>query len=311
MPAEDFLRVTELISHCQRPSEITVVMTGGEPLLRSDIAAVGLKLRAQGYHWSLVTNGFNLTPIRLNDLINAGLGAITVSLDGLAAQHNWLRNNPDSFRRAIEAIHLIAKNRRLNADAVTCVNQRNINLLPDIQEILAETGIRKWRLFTITPIGRAAGIDDLTLTGEQLNYMLTFIEKNRKSGIIPEASFSCESYLGNYEGKAREGFFFCRAGIHIGSILADGGISACPNIDRSLVQGNIYQDDFNEIWEKGFLPFRNRSWMKVHECSVCDQYRYCEGNGMHWWDFEVQRMYGCNYQKIHSSVKGPGFQKTF
>ncbi|MFA5816968.1 MAG: TIGR04133 family radical SAM/SPASM protein [Bacteroidales bacterium] len=305
MPAEDFLGVTELISHVQNPSEITVVMTGGEPLLRSDLADVGRKLRDQGYRWSLVTNGYNLTHNRLNELANAGLGAITVSLDGLATQHNWLRNNPDSFRRATEAIRLVARNRRLNADVVTCVNQRNINLLPEIQEILGDTGIRKWRLFTITPIGRAAGIDDLSLSGEQLNYLLTFIEKNRKSRMIPEASFSCESYLGNYEGKAREGFFFCRAGIHIGSILADGGISACPNIDRNLVQGNIYRDDFNEIWDKRFLPFRNRTWTKIHECSGCGQYRYCEGNGMHWWDYEGQRMYGCNWQKAQSqsSVK--------
>lgn len=302
MPAEDFLRATESISHFQKPSEITVVMTGGEPLLRMDLAEVGRKLRAQGYRWSLVTNGYNLTPGRFNELVNAGLGAITVSLDGPAAQHNWLRNNPDSYHRAVEAIRMIAKNTRLNADVVTCVNKRTISLLPEIQDILTETGILKWRLFTITPIGRAAGIEDLALSGEQLNQLLAYIELNRKSGMIPEASFSCESYLGSYEGKARDGFFFCRAGIHIGSILADGSISACPNIDRNLVQGNIYQDDFNEIWEKRFLTFRNRSWTKIHECSACDQYRYCEGSGMHWWDYEGQRMYGCNFQKMQENL---------
>jgi len=300
MPAEDFLHVTELIRHRQKPSEITVVMTGGEPLLRADLADIGRRLRAQGYRWSLVTNGYNLTPDRLNELMNAGLGAITVSLDGTAAPHNWLRNNPDSFRRAVGAIRLVARQSRLNADVVTCVNQKNIDLLPEIQEILTETGILKWRLFTITPIGRAAGMSELLLSGEQLNQLWSFIEQNRKSGKVPEASFSCESYLGKFEGKAREGFFFCRAGIHIGSVLADGSISACPNIDRSLVQGNVYRDDFNEIWERRFLPFRNRSWTKIHDCSVCDQYRFCEGNGMHWWDYDGQKMFGCNYLKANS-----------
>jgi radical SAM protein with 4Fe4S-binding SPASM domain len=304
MPAEDFLQVTEVISHSQNPSEITVVMTGGEPLLRADIGDIGRKLRAQGYRWSLVTNGFNLTPGRLSELVTAGIGAITVSLDGPEIQHNWLRNNPDSYRRAIESIRLISKNKRLNSDVVTCVNKRNINLLPEIQNILSETGIGQWRLFTITPIGRAAGIEDLSLSGEQLNDLLTFIEKNRKSKAIPEASFSCESYLGAFEGKVRDGFFFCRAGIHIGSILADGGISACPNIDRNLVQGNIYRDNFNEVWEKRFLPFRNRSWTRIHECSACDHYKYCEGNGMHWWDYDGQRMHGCNFQKVQSSMNG-------
>jgi radical SAM protein with 4Fe4S-binding SPASM domain len=297
MPADDFLKVTESISRNQNAGEITVVLTGGEPLLRNDLADIGRRLRSQGFRWSLVTNGYLLEPKRLNELLNAGLGAITVSLDGPAAEHNWLRNNPNSYRRAVETIRLVARARRLNSDVVTCVNQRNIGLLPEIQEILSKTGIRKWRLFTITPIGRAAGIDDLSLSGDQLNQLFRFIENNRNSGDLPEASFSCESYLGNFEGKARDGYFFCRAGIHIGSVLADGGISACPNIDRKLVQGNIYKDDFNRVWEEEFLPFRDREWTKIHECSNCNQYRYCGGNGMHWWDYEERRMHGCNYLK--------------
>jgi len=298
MPAEDFLHVTEQISRFQNPEEITVVLTGGEPLLRSDLTSTGRRLREQGYRWSIVSNGYLITPVLLNQLVNAGMGAITISLDGPPNEHNWLRNNPDSYRRAYEAIIQVARHRRLNADVVTCVNKRNIDRLPEIQELLSETGIRHWRLFTITPIGRAADMDDLILTGDQLKYLLSFIEDNRKKQSIPEASFSCESYLGAYEGRLRDGYFFCRAGIHIGSILADGGISACPNIDRNLVQGNIYSDDFNDIWENRFLPFRNRDWTRIHECSACDQYRYCEGNGMHWWDYDHQRMLGCNYQKV-------------
>ncbi|MCX6224241.1 MAG: radical SAM protein, partial [Bacteroidia bacterium] len=121
MPVEDFLHVTEMISKDQNPAEITVVMTGGEPLLRSDLAYAGRKLRSQGFRWSLVTNGYLLTPGRLDELVNAGLGAITVSLDGLATQHNWLRNNPDRYQRAIEAIRLIATKKSLKTEEVTCV----------------------------------------------------------------------------------------------------------------------------------------------------------------------------------------------
>ncbi len=301
MPSKDFLKVTELVSRKHHPRDITVVMTGGEPLLRNDLADIGKKLRAQGFRWSLVTNGYLLEPRRLNELINAGLGAITISLDGPAEQHNWLRVNPDSYRRAIEAIRLVARAGRLTADVVTCVNQKNIGLLPRIQEILTETGIRKWRLFTITPIGRAADIEDFNLTGEQYYQLLQFIEQNRNSVSFPEATFSCESYIGKFENKAREGFFFCRAGIHIGSILANGDISACPNIDRTLVQGNIYQDDFTDIWENKFQPFRNRDWTKINGCADCNQYRYCEGNGIHWWDYENRRILLCNYSKMKQS----------
>lgn len=298
MPAEDFLNTVRSISSAQNPADITVVMTGGEPLLRRDLPDIGRELRKMGFRWSLVTNGFALEPGLLNELLNAGLGAITVSLDGPPEEHNWLRNHPDSYRRAIEAIRLVARAGRLNADVVTCVNRRNIDKLHEIKALLTETGIRKWRLFTITPIGRAAGIEEMALNGEQFSQLLSFIVNDRQSGALPEASFSCESYTAQFEGKARDGFFFCRAGIHIGSILADGSISACPNIDRQLVQGNIYTDDFNKIWEEKFQPYRNRDWTKVNGCEGCNHYRYCGGSGMHQWNYEEKRLLGCHLSPV-------------
>lgn len=300
MPAADFLRVTKEIAKTHPPGDITVVMTGGEPLVRKDLAEVGLELRRQGFRWGLVTNGWLLTAERLTELLNAGLGAITISLDGPESEHDWLRNHSGSHRKALEAIRLVAKAKRINADVVTCVNQRTIGLLKETESILRDTGIQNWRLFTITPIGRAAGMEELQLNGNQLRQLLDFIQANRMEKRVPRASFSCESYVGPYEGEVRDGFFYCRAGVHIGSILADGGISACPNIDRDLVQGNIYQDDFNTIWEKRFLPFRNRSWTHIHACSACDQYRYCGGNGLHWWAYDRQEMYGCNWLKMNT-----------
>jgi radical SAM enzyme (rSAM/lipoprotein system) len=298
MPSEDFLKVTASIAKVYNPADITVVLTGGEPLLRKDLEQVGLSLRKQGFRWGLVTNGYQMTYERINTLVNAGMGAVTVSLDGLRDDHNWLRGNPDSFRRAAEAIRLVARQSRLNSDVVTCVNRRNIHALSDIQNLLTETGIRNWRLFTISPIGRAAQEPDFQLTDEEFRYLMEFIAQNRRKSEVPQAAFSCESYIGPYEGVARDGYFFCRAGIHIGSVLADGSISACPNIDRTLVQGSIYDDDFCEVWDQRFQPFRNRSWTCVDGCAECKHYRFCEGGGMHEWDYETRSLRRCNAKKL-------------
>jgi len=303
MDPELFLSVTEKIAQHHNPRDITVVLTGGEPLLRKDLAQIGRRLREQGFRWGLVSNGFILSSQRLNELLGAGLGAITISLDGLADDHNWLRNHPDSHRRALEAIRLVAGQKRLNADVVTCVNQRTIHSLKNIELQLAETDIRNWRLFTISPIGRAALEPDLQLTNDQCKVMMEFIRHNRRNGLNPKAAFSCEAYTGSYEGQVRDGFFFCRAGIHIGSILCDGSISACPNIDRSLVQGNIHTDDFNEVWEHRFQPFRNRSWTLQTSCAGCKHYRYCGGGGLHDWDYSNQHLRKCNFRKLHDIDK--------
>ena len=47
-------------------------------------------------------------------------------------------------------------------------------------------------------------------------------------------------------------------------------------------QGNIYKDDFWDVWENCFESYRNREWMRKQEpCNNCKLFRYCEGGGMH------------------------------
>jgi radical SAM protein with 4Fe4S-binding SPASM domain len=126
---------------------------------------------------------------------------------------------------------------------------------------------------------------------------MDFIVATRKEGRI-DCKFSCEAYVGTYERKVRDWFYFCRAGITIGSILIDGSISACPNIDRSYVQGNIYQDDFLDVWENRFLPFRDRAWMKQGLCADCKVYKNCLGGAMHLHTKDNGEIMVCHYNKI-------------
>lgn len=53
-----------------------IVISGGEPLMRKDLADVGKALKSRGYPWGMVTNGLALTEERFNELIAflVGLG---------------------------------------------------------------------------------------------------------------------------------------------------------------------------------------------------------------------------------------------
>ncbi len=279
MPLEDLLRALEPLQGKYKRNTTIVAITGGEPLLRPDLADCGRALPNRGFRWGIVTNGMLYDEAMHQTLIQAGLGAITVSLDGLEDTHNWLRNNPLSFKKALNALRIISQS-HLAYDVVTCVHQRNLSELPMLKELLLANGIKHWRLFTIAPIGRAAQNDELQLRGEQIKQMLQFIADTRKEGHI-DLKFSCEAYTGDYEERVRDSYFFCRAGINIGSILIDGSISACPNINRSFAQGNIYHDDLMDVWENRFEKMRDRSWMKCGPCANCNDYKQCLGGAMH------------------------------
>lgn len=296
MPAEDFLRVVDSLTPHVNPHEVNIVITGGEPLVRDDLEQVGLALYRRGYPWGMVTNGLFLTAERLQSLLAAGLHAITVSLDGFADDHNWLRGHPDSYACAMNAIRLLAQEREVKWDVVTCVNRRNYPYLEQFKDALYEAGVRRWRLFTIFPVGRAAHYPEFQLDDRDFKGLMDFIARTRHEDKLC-VSYGCEGFLGNYEGEVRDGFYTCNAGISVASVLADGSISACPSIRADYHQGNIYRDDFMDVWQHRFQPFRDRSWTKTDPCADCSFFRYCEGNGMHLHDGDGHLLF-CHLERL-------------
>lgn len=281
MPKEDFLRVIdeEVTPHVDT-HKVMIIISGGEPTMRKDLAEIGRELNKREYPWGMVTNGLALTAERFHELRKAGLRSITVSLDGLEEDHVWLRQHPLAFEGACRAIRLCAAEKGLTWDVVTCVNQRTVDKLPRIRDLLWSLGVRNWRLFGIDPMGRAAENPELILTDEQFRKMLDFIVAEREAG--RHVSYSCEGFLGDYEGKVRDYLYQCAAGVSVASILIDGSISACTSIRGRYYQGNIYRNSFWRVWEEEFKPYRDRSWMrKMEPCKDCKVFDYCEGNGMH------------------------------
>ncbi|MCG6187055.1 TIGR04133 family radical SAM/SPASM protein [Maribellus maritimus] len=296
MPVEDFINAIDDIKEIVDPHKTMIVFTGGEPLLRKDLEVCGQQLYKREFPWGIVSNGLQLSANRLESLLNVGMRAVTISLDGLENSHNWLRGNRNSFQQAVKSIALLSKVNGLGFDVVTCVNQKNFDELPLLKKVLLENGVKQWRLFTVFPVGRAKVHNELQLPPKQFRQLFDFIAAERKKGDI-KINYGCEGFLGNYESEVRDNLFFCRAGINIASVLIDGSISACPNLKDNFVQGNIYADSFREIWEKNYSIFRNREWLKTGECELCEYFKYCEGSGMHLRD-EMGNLLFCHYKRI-------------
>ncbi len=280
MPKEDFFRVLDGIAAHTDPHKVFVIVSGGEPTMRPDLEECGRGIYSRGFPWGMVTNAYGLTPERYSGLLKSGLHSMTISLDGLKENHDWLRGRENSFERASRAIKMVVDSNAIAFDVVTCVNRRNFKELSQLKEHLISLGLKEWRLFSIFPTGRAALDPDLQLPADMYRGMLDFIVETRKEGRI-KASYGCEGFLGHYEGEVRDHFFTCQAGVTVGSVLIDGSISACTSIRSDYHQGNIYQDDFWDVWQNRFQPYRDRSWMKKDECGECKWWKWCEGNGMH------------------------------
>ena len=297
MPLENFLRVVdEQITPNVDPHKVMIVISGGEVLVRKDLERAGLELYRRGYPWGIVTNALALTPERFENLLRAGLHSISVSFDGFEEQHNYIRRNPHSYQRALDALRMIAADGTVAYDAVTCVTGALVPRLNEMKELLIANGIKHWRIFTIFPVGRAADDPTLRLTDEQFREVMEFIRRTRREGRI-DLTYACEGFLGGYETEVRDSFYYCSAGVTTASIRVDGAISGCTSIRSNFDQGNIYRDNFWEVWSSRYEPFRDRSWARRDECADCRMFRYCQGGGMHLRD-EEGKLLMCHYKRL-------------
>lgn len=155
MPKEDFLKVLDGIAAKTDPHKVFVIISGGEPLMRRDIEECGRAIYEKGFPWGMVTNALHLTPQRWQGLLRAGIHSMAISLDGLEPEHNWMRGNDQSFQMVSQAIDMLVATEGFLFDIVTCVNLRNYSKLNDIKEFLIGKGVKRWRLFTVFPVGRA------------------------------------------------------------------------------------------------------------------------------------------------------------
>ena len=286
------------------PREITFAIIGGEPLVREDIVEVGAFSAELGYNWGITTNGMLLTDKKIAQLKNANLKTISVSLDGLEAHHDELRNLKGSHKIVTRGIkRLMADRFFLSFDIICCVNGLNVNHLAEFVEELIELGVPRVRFTPIFSHGRASENPHLILKDDDLRKLLTFITQYRVSGDRRiEVTLSEEGYYGaEFECQIRDDLHYCGSGVQIGTILHNGKVMGCPSVSRKFIEGSIKKKSFMEIWNNKFYKYRaGKEKMFESQCKGCEDWVLCEGGGFHLLDQKNCEGTLCQYEKIQT-----------
>ena len=281
--------------------KIMVAVTGGEPLLRSDLFDVMREVRAMGFPWGMVTNGMLVNESIIAKCREAGMRTATVSIDGIGEVHNWLRCNKKSFKNATRALKLLTEGGFDVVDVITCVHRGNVDQLDEIYDLIRNLGAFGWRIFTIFPKGRAACASDLAVDAELLVRVLDFVKTKRGENCNWPINYSEEGYLGSdWDRKVRDLPFYCGAGINVGGLLCDGSYSACPSLSREWIQGHVDELSFSEAWETRYQNMRNRRWMQNNFCGSCPDWKNCQASSLHLWDWSSDRPSICHLRMLES-----------
>ncbi len=311
MPLEDFIKVLDDVKAKNKAKYLTVCITGGEPLLRSDLEQAGEEITRRGFFWGIATNAMLLTKERFDSLTKAGMRSLSLSFDGFEEEHNYLRQNPKSYENACNALKFLVeyeKNHDFIFDVVTCVHKGNLEILPKLRDDLIHRGLKRWMIYTIFPEGRARK-NDLSVSASEYKRIMDFIVETRSyrnpEGKSIDVTYPCEGYLGDYELKVRDYYYYCSSGINTASIMCDGSCTGCLCVrSKDFVQGNIYDENknvinsFMDIWNTKYQIFRNRSWAKQGKCKNCKKWKFCLGGGIHLYHDINSGPAWCNYELV-------------
>ena len=265
-----------------------ICITGGEPLLREGFYEILSYAHQLGFAWGMTTNGTLITKDVAKKLAQAGMATVSVSLDGLREQNDMLRQTPGGYDRALQGIrNLVELKAFRHVQVTTVVHHKNIGDLPGLFQVLEGIDIDSWRIVNMEPIGRALQYPELMLTKEDYKKLFQYIREMRENDY--PVCYGCSHYLGTEtEAEVRDWYFNCMAGTQVASIMANGDVGACLDIERrpETIQGNVYKERFTDIWRSRFAFFRQDFSAKNETCAACPDRCFCMGDSLHSWDYD-------------------------
>ncbi len=162
LTTDEGLRLLDRLSAFDSPT-IHLVLTGGDPLKRSDLFTLIEQGRARGLAVSVAPSGTPLlTPAEIACFKRSGVEAISLSLDGsTAARHDAVRGVAGCFDRTINAARAAAAV-GLPFQLNTLVSEETLGDLPAIYGVAFALGAARWSLFFLVAVGRGTVLRPVT-----------------------------------------------------------------------------------------------------------------------------------------------------
>ena len=257
-----------------------LILSGGEPLLRQDLAEIAHYAAANGATVVVGTNGTLLTDGRIAALKQAGVQGVAVSVDSLRPSYH------DNFRHGRGALAdvQVALGRlsaaRLDFIVQTAVTKGNRPELERLVAWSAEQGAVCFNCYFLVSTGRGASLNDLApVDYEAVLADLARWERAYRGRMLVRAKCAPhfmrhvhqsdpDSPVLNYQTRCPCGTQYCR-------ITPDGKLTPCPYLPE--VAGDLRVQSFADIWRSAPLFRRLREGPLEGKCGVCEYRALCGG----------------------------------
>lgn len=237
-------------------TEVTLI--GGEAYLRKDWLDIAAEIVRCGMYCSVTTGGYGISATLAERMKEAGIGSVSVSVDGMEHSHNAQRGKKDSWQYAFESMRHL-RNAGIAVTANSQVNRLSAAEYPLLYEALVKAGATGWQIAMTVPMGNAADNSHLLLQPSELlvfhPVLAHLAERGLRENFVIQIGNNF-GYYGPYEklfrsyGDYDDWAFWrgCSAGMGAIGIESDGTIKACPSLPTEAYRGgNIRERSLRDI----------------------------------------------------------------
>ena len=183
-------KALDIIDQIAAHSNPILVLSGGEPLYRSDIFQLAQYATDKGLRVALATNGTLVTKEVARMIADSGVKRVSISLDGAdALTHDSFRGIPGAFEAALHGFRNL-KEVGMSVQVNMTIARHNADQLPRVLDLCKTIGADALHTFLLVPVG--CGVDiatDQMVPPEEYERMLNwFYDESLKGGIELKAT---------------------------------------------------------------------------------------------------------------------------
>ncbi len=130
-----------------------LILSGGEPLSRSDTLSIARRSKSHGLYTALSTNGTTVSETIADDLAEIGFDYVGISLDGIGATNDWFRGQSGAFNAALAGVRA-CKARGVKVGLRFTMTSDNAEQLADLMALADAEGVEKFYLSHLVYAGR-------------------------------------------------------------------------------------------------------------------------------------------------------------
>ncbi len=157
-----------------------IELSGGEPLTigKSTLLYVIRYASKKGLFPSILSNATLLAPQLAEELVDAGLGRIEVSIYGATEEtHSVFTRTPASLNRTLQGIRSACK-AGLEVIVNIVVTPSNLNEISAIPSLLEGCEITAYTFASIVPSGRGEALKEYIFTDKELPHVIDLLERD-------------------------------------------------------------------------------------------------------------------------------------